>query len=157
MINERNDTVTSYRIASSYEKLSYVFTFQDIEKGYYAVNIQGDQPFYVSSFSMFDGNFSENDLKITSIIANITPVEKYLVSGIAENSYRFANLNAKVFQYRVRAEKDEAFSQWTEYDIVKLGDSNGITSNIFNDNIIIRIISNYFFDFIINFISSILN
>lgn len=139
LINERNDTVTSYRIASSYEKLSYVFTFQDIEKGYYAVNIQGDQPFYVSSFSMFDGNFSENDLKITSIIANITPVEKYLVSGIAENSYRFANLNAKVFQYRVRAEKDEAFSQWTEYNIVKLDDSNGITNNIFNDNTIPKI------------------
>ena len=139
LINERNDTVTSYRIASSYEKLSYVFTFQDIEKGYYAVNIQGDQPFYVSSFSMFDGNFSENDLKITSIIGNITPVEKYLVSGIAENSYRFANLNAKVFQYRVRAEKDEAFSQWTEYNIVKLDDSNGITNNIFNDNTIPKI------------------
>ena len=139
LINERNDTVTSYRIASSYEKQSYVFTFQDIEKGYYAVNIQGDQPFYVSSFSMFDGNFSENDLKITSIIGNITPVEKYLVSGIAENSYRFANLNAKVFQYRVRAEKDEAFSQWTEYNIVKLDDSNGITNNIFNDNTIPKI------------------
>ena len=88
---------------------------------------------------MFDGNFSENDLKITSIIGNITPVEKYLVSGIAENSYRFANLNAKVFQYRVRAEKDEAFSQWTEYNIVKLDDSNGITNNIFNDNTIPKI------------------
>ena len=139
LINERNDTVTSNMIANFYEKQSYVFTFSEIEKGYYAVNIQGDEPFYVSSFSMFDGNFSENDLKITSIIGNITPVEKYIVSGITENSYRFINLNAKVFQYRVRAEKDEAFSQWTEYDIVKLGDSNGITSNIFNDSIIPKI------------------
>ena len=139
LINERNDTVTSNMIENFYEKQSYVLTFPEIEKGYYAVNIQGIEPFYVSSFSMFDGNYSENDLKITSIIGNITPVEKYLVSGITENSYKFVNLNAKVFQYRVRAEKDEAFSQWTEYDIVKLGDSNGITSNIFNDNIIPKI------------------
>lgn len=139
LVNERNDTVSSNMIASFYGKQSYVFTFPDIEKGYYAVNIQGDEPFYVLSFSMFDGNFSENDLEISSIIGNITPVEKYLVSGITENSYRFVNLNAKVFQYRVRAEKDEAFSQWTEYDIVKLGDSNGITSNNFNDNIIPKI------------------
>ena len=44
------------------------------EKGYYAVNIQGGEPFYVSSFSMFDGNFSEKDLSIASMIGIITPV-----------------------------------------------------------------------------------
>ena len=116
------------------------FIFErEIEKGYYAVNIQGDQPFYVSSFSMFDGFFTESDLTITSIIGNIKPIEKYNVSGITENRYRFANLHAEVFQYRVRAEKDGAFSQWTEYDMIKLDDSNGITNNSLNNNTIPRI------------------
>ena len=84
LISERNDTVSSYAIASLNEKQSYVFTFTDIAKGYYAVNIKGDAPFYISSFSMFDGDFSENDLSITSMIGLVTPVEKYIVSGITK-------------------------------------------------------------------------
>ena len=134
LISERNDTVSTYAIANSHEKQSYVFTFTDIEKGYYAVNIQGDQPFYVSSFSMFDGNFSDNDLSITSMIGIVTPVEKYLVSGITEKAYKFINLKAKEFQFRIRAEKDEAFSQWSEYNIIKLDDLNGITNGMYNSN-----------------------
>ena len=31
-------------------------------------------------------------------------------------SYRLVNLKAKEFQFRVRAEKDEAFSQWSDYE-----------------------------------------
>lgn len=116
LIGEKNDTVYCHTIATSSERQSYVFTFPDIEKGLYAVNIQCNQPFYIASFSMFDGDFSENDLSVTSMIGIITPVEKYLVSGIKEKSYRLVNLKAKEFQFRVRAEKDEAFSQWSDYE-----------------------------------------
>ena len=139
LISERNDTVSSYAIANSHEMQSYVFTFNDIEKGYYAVNIQGDQPFYISSFSMFDGYFSESDLSITSMIGIVTPVEKYIVSGITEQNYRFVNLTAKEFQFRVRAEKDEAFSEWTEYNTIKLYDINDITNRIYNGNSKVKI------------------
>lgn len=139
LISERNDTVSSCTIANSHEKQSYVYTFLDIEKGYYAVNIQGDEPFYISSFSMFDGEFSENDLSITSMIGLITPVEKYLVSGITEKTYKFANLKAKEFQYRIRAEKDEAFSQWSEYNTIKLDGSNGIANRMYNSNSKVKI------------------
>ena len=139
LISERNDTVYCYTIANSQEKQSYVFTFPDIKTGYYAVNIQGNQPFYIASFSMFDGDFSENDLSIASIIGIITPVEKYLVSGITEKTYKFANLKAKEFQYRIRAEKDEAFSQWSEYNTIKLDDLNGITNRMYNSNSKVKI------------------
>ena len=139
LISERNDTVSSYAIASLNEKQSYVFTFTDIAKGYYAVNIKGDAPFYISSFSMFDGDFSENDLSITSMIGLVTPVEKYIVSGITKKTYKFANLKANEFQYRIRAEKDEAFSQWSEYDTIKLDDLNGITNRMYNGNSKVKI------------------
>ena len=139
MISDRNDTVSSYAIASLNEKQSYVFTFTDIAKGYYAVNIKGDAPFYISSFSMFDGDFSENDLSITSMIGLVTPVEKYIVSGITKKTYKFANLKANEFQYRIRAEKDEAFSQWSEYDTIKLDDLNGITNRMYNGNSKVKI------------------
>ena len=134
LISERNDTVYCYTIANSQEKQSYVFTFPDIKTGYYAVNIQGNQPFYIASFSMFDGDFSENDLSIASIIGIITPVEKYLVSGITEKTYKLVNLKAKEYQFRVRAEKDEAFSQWSEYNTIKLDDLNGITNRMYKSN-----------------------
>ena len=126
LVNERNDTVHSFLIENLHQKHSYVFTFLDIEKGYYAVNIKGNQPFYVSSFSMYDGNFSEDDLKMSSIIGFAKPVEKYFVSGIIDRTCAFYGLGAKTFQYRVRAEKDEAFSQWTEYNTVNLDAANGM-------------------------------
>jgi hypothetical protein len=68
------------------------------------------------------------------MIRIIEPVEKYIVSGITEKTYRLVNLKAKEFQFRVRAEKDEAFSQWSEYNTIKIDDSNGMTNNFFNDN-----------------------
>ena len=139
LINEKNVTVDSYTIENSNEKKSYVFTFPEIEKGYYAVNIRGDQPFYITSFSMYDGNFSEDDLRITSIIGHITPTEKYLISGITDKTYKFTSLNAKEFQYRVRAEKDEAFSQWTEYAIITLDGTNRITNSVSEDNGVVKI------------------
>lgn len=139
LISERNDTVSSYTIVNSREKQSYVFTFPDIEEGYYAVNIQGDQPFYVASFSMFEGIFSENDLSLMSMIGIVTPLEKYLVSGITKKSYRFTNLNAKEFRFRVRSEKDEAFSQWTEYGSIKLDELSDISNSVNDSNTKVKI------------------
>ena len=134
LINEKNDTIESYTIENSTDKLSYVVTFEDIDEGYYAINIHGNQPFYISSFSMFDGTFTEDELKITSIIGLIKPVEKYNVSGITAKSYKFSGLSAKEFQYRIRAEKDEAYSHWTDYKTIKLDESSGMENCIYDKN-----------------------
>jgi len=64
----------------------------------------------------------------------IKPTEKYLVSGVTDKTYRFINLQAKEFQYRVRAEKDEAYSQWTEYKTIKLDSTNGISLHDYKIN-----------------------
>ena len=128
LINEKNDTVKSFTLENSYVKQSYVFDFLDIEEGYYAVKFRGEQPFYIASFSMYDGYFSEEDLKITSIIGSVRPVDKYLITGITDKSYLFDGLKAKEYQYRVRAEKDEAYSQWTEFDSIKINETNKISN-----------------------------
>ena len=139
LVSEKNDTVSSYMIMSSHESTSYVFPFTDLREGYYAVNLEGDQPFYIAFFSMFDGNFSENDLSVSSMIGIITPIEKYLVTGITEKTYKFANLKAKEFRFRVRAEKDKAFSAWTEYDTIKLDGPTGIFNKNYNSNSNVKI------------------
>ena len=61
------------------------------------------------------------------------------MSGITEKTYKFANLKAKEFQYRIRAEKDEAFSQWSEYNTIKLDGSNGIANRMYNSNSKVKI------------------
>jgi len=45
LLNERNETVNSHTINNSCEKQSYVFTFPDIDEGYYAIDIRGDQSY----------------------------------------------------------------------------------------------------------------
>ena len=139
LINERNDTINLYAIDYSTEKGSYIFTFGGLDDGYYAVNLQSNQPFYLSSFTMYDGAFTEDDLKITSIIGVFSPAEKYLVSGVTDKTYKFSGLKANEFQYRIRATKDEAYSEWTEYGIIKLDGSSGIVNSFYDDMFNVKI------------------
>ena len=141
LINERNDTINVYTIEYSPEKKTYVFTFDGLDEGYYAVNIQSSQPFYLSSFTMYDGAFTEDDLKITSIIGILSPAEKYLVSGVTDKTYKFSGLKAKEFQYRIRATKDEAYSEWTEYGTIKLDGSSGIFNRVNDKEANVKIIN----------------
>ena len=60
-------------------------------------------------------------------------MEKYLVSGVTDKTYKFSGLKAKEFLYRIRATKDEAYSEWTKYGIIKLNGSNGIVSSFYDD------------------------
>ena len=141
LINERNDTISVYTIEYSLEKKIYVFTFDGLDEGYYAVNLQSYQPFYLSSFTMYDGAFTEDDLKITSIIGIFSPAEKYLVSGVTDKTYKFSGLRAKEFQYRIRATKDEAYSEWTEYGTIKLDGSSGIFNRVNDKEANVKIIN----------------
>ena len=141
LINEKNDTINLYTIDYSTEKVSYIFTFDGLDDGFYAVNLQSAQPFYLSSFNMYDGAFTEDDLKITSIIGILSPVEKYLVSGVTDNTYKFSGLKAKEFQYRIRATKDGAYSEWTEYGTIKLDSSSSIFNSINDKEANVKIIN----------------
>ena len=141
LINEKNDTINLYTIEYSTEKGSYIFTFDGLDSGYYAVNLQSNQPFYLSSFTMYDGVFTEDDLKITSIIGILSPAEKYHVSGITDKTYEFNGLKAKEFQYRIRATKDEAYSEWTEYGTIKLDGSSSIFNSVNDEDTNVKIIN----------------
>ena len=103
--------------------------FGDVPNGKYCVRIEGDVSFYVESLSVYDGSYENSDFELGSIGSSMIALDRRR-SVVADGGElcSFGELKGKRYRYRIKAMKDEASSQWTDYATVKLRKINsGIT------------------------------
>lgn len=109
-----------------------LFNVEGIETGIYRLKIISKTPFYVNKLVTYDESYSEDEIKSGGGLASILkPVEKIIDSDIADDYYVLDNLKGTKYKFRIRACLDEAFSEWTDYIVVDLMNSNSVES-IFN-------------------------
>lgn len=129
VLNHKNDTVLKKEIECKFGETSIHENFNIMESGEYFVCLNGNNPIYISSLTLYDGAFTEEETSNMSIIDTILkPLETYIKEGIKNTSYIFKDLKSSKFRVRVRAEQDEALSEWTDYKEVNCDNKNNINA-----------------------------
>lgn len=97
------------------------------QSGEYSVWLSGILPIYLKNIVIYDGSFTEKETSNKPNIDSLMkPLETYLIEGIKNSTYTLSELNASKFKVRVRAEQDEALSEWSEYREVDCNKANSI-------------------------------
>lgn len=119
ILNHKNDTICKKAVECGLGENTIHENFDMTESGECFIYINGKTPYYIRSLTLYDGTFTEKETSNMSIIGSIKPLETYIKEGIKDTSYIFTDLKSLKFQVRVRAEKDEALSDWTDYKKVE--------------------------------------
>ncbi|MCD8304239.1 MAG: M6 family metalloprotease domain-containing protein [Prevotellaceae bacterium] len=144
IISLTSDTICSCFVNGTESASDYVLNFEDITENECYVCLICRSPYYMTSFTAYDGVFSAEDISSSSGLGSIlgsiiTPAETITVSGVCEKSYTFSNLSASHYKYRVRAIYDEALSEWSDYKEVDCMSSDKVSSIEANGKETIRI------------------
>ncbi len=141
ILNERGDTISvkSLDVADTKE---FVETFAEVGKDKFRIQIHSDSPFYISSFAAYDGTYTAEKLSSSMLGSIIKPLQSIKIDNIMENQYTISGLRGKKYKYRVKAEKEGAFSKWSDYQEVDVNSTNGISNIPNKGNVISPIIYN---------------
>lgn len=100
---------------------------EDMEPGAFCLRIRGELPFYLSKLLAFDGIVTAEAIdNMINIGYIIKPAETISMSGIKGTSYVFSDLSSSKYNVRIRAEKEEALSEWSDYILIDCNSSDKI-------------------------------
>lgn len=125
LLDRMNNTIRNESVLGNVTNVTNVLTFEGIEEGDYVISFDSESPFYMEHFVCYDGKFSEADV-LAPITSFIKPLEHIEVSDIVDTHYTFDNMSAQKYKIRLKAMKDEAFSEWTPYAEIDFSGVNGI-------------------------------
>lgn len=108
--------------------------FGDMLNGRYCLRITCDTSFYVSTMSVYDGNYTDNDFVLDATMSLITGVDRrtHTVKG-DDTTCSFGKMKAKKYKYRVKAMKDGGSSKWTKYGLIKMGKTPNVINGVAAD------------------------
>lgn len=108
--------------------------FGDMLNGRYCLRITCDTSFYVSTMSVYDGNYTDNDFVLDATMSLITGVDRrtHTVKG-DDTTCSFGKMKAKKYKYRVKAMKDGGSSKWTKYGVIKMGKTPNVINGVAAD------------------------
>lgn len=129
LIDDKGEVKANYEIEGSKSMTENIIVLEDILPGNYNISIKSESGFYLSKLNLYDESYTEDELKKgNGLISILKPVEKITDSDVIDNIYTFENLKGNKYKFRIRACLDEAFSEWSDYIIVDLLNSNFVES-----------------------------
>ena len=127
VLNHNNDTVCKKNINLKIGESSLHEQLPVNQSGEYSVWLSGNLPIYLKNIVLYDGSFTEKETSNKPNIDSLMkPLETYLIEGIKNSTYTLSDLKVSKFKVRVRAEQDEALSEWSEYREVDCNNANSI-------------------------------
>lgn len=126
VINSIGNTVDLQECQLSSLINQYYVNFENLRDSILKIRITSPERIYLSDIIIYDGYYIDEDFESYNDSTHMIGTGTTIVDNIAENKIVVTDLAEDIYRYRVRANHDGAYSDWSPYQEVDVKSGSGI-------------------------------